>query len=167
MNDKWTKVVNGLSLLVDEAQANWIVEVERLETAKARVELYDQEQRHLCITPGCRNPVVGRLIFAHCEKHLKPYERRWLEEGIESVPGAFRAHVDPANSFMASIDNIVAKKDEDLAEQNVSKKMLALAAARDLVDKTESWEAERRAYLPEWLREKTGTARMMAKFRLW
>lgn len=167
MNNKWTKVVEGLSLLIDEARANWIMEAKRLETAKARVELYELEQRHMCVAPGCRNPVAGQFIFAHCEKHLKPYESRWLEEKIESLPQAFRANVDSTTPLVKSIQEIVAEKDEELATENASKKMLALAAARDLIDKAESCEAERRAYLPAELRERISWTRTLAKGKPW
>ncbi len=167
MNGKWTKVINGLSLLIDEARADWIMEAERLETAKARIELFEREQRHMCVAPGCRNPVVGQFIFAHCEKHLKRYESRWLEEGIESLPQAFRTKVDATHPIVKSAQETLASRDEELAMENATKIQEARAAARDLVDRAESCEAERRAYLPAELRERIETSRARANGRLW
>lgn len=122
-----------LFLLADEALANRIIEAERLKSAEIRLELYDREdsdniwhRRHMCLTPGCRNPVIGKSIFAHCEKHLERYEQRWLEDKLES-----EGWPDP-----------IADEDPDVAGVKQA------IEARDLLKAAHARKLERRAYLP-------------------
>jgi hypothetical protein len=166
MNGRWTKLVERLSLLVDEAQANRVMEAARVEMARARVDLYAQEQRHMCLTPGCRNPVVGEFIFAHCEDHIDSHESRWMEDKIESLPQAFRAKVVSTDPISKLLQDSTAEAEEAHAKENASKKMSALRAAFDLLDKARSYEAERQAFLPPKLLQRIDAARSIANDEL-
>jgi hypothetical protein len=150
----WLTMLRRLSLLADGALANRIVEAERLKTAELRLDLYDREGRHMCLMPGCRNPVVGRLIFAHCERHLESYEQRWLKEEIETKPYERPATDESVHPTVQMARKGLEERDKQLAEQNASKKMDALAEARELLSKAAQDRAERYAYLPAGLRQR-------------
>ncbi len=162
MNGRWTKLAEGLSLLVDEAHANRIMEAARLEMAGARVDLYAAEQRHMCLTPGCRNPVAGNVIFAHCEMHLDSRESEWMEDKIESLPQEFRTRVISTDPILKLFQDSTAESQEARAKENDSKKMAALTAAFELLEKARSFEAERQAYLPPKLLQRIDAARAIA-----
>ncbi len=55
MVSKWIRGLWKLSLLADEALANRILEAERLKSAELRLQLMEREDRHMCLSPGCRN----------------------------------------------------------------------------------------------------------------
>lgn len=159
------KVIKELSVFQDEWLANRIIEVERIKTAEARVELYDSvdsEERHMCITTACRNPVVGQWIFAHCQRHLTSYERRWLEEKIEAG-GTKRPSSSSEHQLVKDMREAIEARDKELVRQNASKKDAALADARDLLEKARSQERERDTYLPPQLLRRVEEARERAE----
>jgi hypothetical protein len=159
------KHLRGLSVLLDESLANQIIEAERIKTAEARLELYDSdasEERHMCITTACRNPVVGRWIFAHCKEHLERYERRWLEEKIEDGGVKRPANDEPVHELVKGFQEAIKSRDKELARQNALKKDAALAEARDLLEKARSQQRERYTYLPPQLLRKIEEARERA-----
>ena len=80
------RTLNTLFLLADEALADRIIKQEFLVSAQRRIWLYEHGERHMCLAPGCRVPVIGRHIFAHCETHLDTSEVRWVKEEIETKP---------------------------------------------------------------------------------
>lgn len=140
-------------LLADEALANRIIEAERLKSAEIRLELYDREdsdniwhRRHMCLTPGCRNPVIGKSIFAHCEKHLARYEQRWLEDKLESE--GWPNSPEDEDRDVEAVKKANEARDKELIQQNASNKMQAIAEARDLLKAARARKLERRAYLP-------------------
>jgi hypothetical protein len=145
------RVLQKLSLFADESLANRIIEAGRLKSAETRIELYERDNRHMCLTPSCRNPVVGKWIFAHCEQHLEQYEKQWLEDKVES-DGMVRQPEDGEHSYVKQARELVEARRKELAQQNAVSKIQALAEARDLINTTRSHEAEREAYLPWKLR---------------
>jgi hypothetical protein len=143
----------GLFLLADEALANRIIEAERLKSAEIRLELYDREdsgniweRRHMCLTPGCRTPVVGTSIFAHCEKHLENYEHRWVEERLESE--VWPSSSEDEHPSIYALRKAIEARDTELINQNASNKTQAVTEARDLLKAAHTRKLERRAYLP-------------------
>ena len=143
------RVLQRLSFLANEALATRIVETERLKSAEARLELYEREDRHMCLTPGCRNSVIGKLIFAHCERHLERYEQQWVESKLELEgrrPPSKDEH--PVNK---TARELTENLDQERIQQNAADKMRALAEARNLLKNALSQKLERRAYLPQIL----------------
>ena len=80
----YMKILTQIDLLASEAVARRILALERLKSAKLRLQLMEQEGKHMCLAPGCRIPVVGQFVFEHCERHLSDIEKRWLKDDIES-----------------------------------------------------------------------------------
>jgi hypothetical protein len=144
------RVLRRLSLFADEALANRIIEAGRLKSAETRIELYERENRHMCLTPGCRNPVVGIWIFAHCEQHLERYEKQWLAEKLESQDVSSPPN-DEEHSIVKQAQKAIEARRKELAQQNASSKMQALADARDLLNGVRVHKLERIAYLPSKL----------------
>jgi hypothetical protein len=148
------RVQKGFATVLDEVAANRIIEVGRIKTAEARVELYEDEQRHMCITPACRNPVIGRWMFAHCQYHLEPYERRWAEEKVEEGGSKGASQNDKEHPIAQKLRELDEEGTKELAQQNASKKIEALAEARELLNKASSQQRERHSYLPVHLLRK-------------
>jgi hypothetical protein len=85
---------------------------------------------------------------------LTAYERRWLEEEIES-PRSDAAPVDKSeHPLVTQINEAVKAKDIELAKENGRKKEQALADARNLLDRASGLASERRVFLPEKLRRR-------------
>ncbi|MHB8390139.1 MAG: hypothetical protein ACYDBH_11220 [Acidobacteriaceae bacterium] len=155
MVDKFIRGLRELSLLADEALANRILEAERLKSAELRLRMIEREDsRHMCLTPGCRNPVVGKWVFGHCMSHLEPYERRWLEEKIESPQPDPPPKDESEHPIVRKAKEVIEARDIVLAKEIALKKKKALADARELLDKVRGLELERRAFLPEKLRRR-------------
>ena len=152
MDIKWIRGLREVSLLADEALANRILEAERLKTAELRLQLIEREGRHMCITPGCRKPVVGRQLFEHCEQHLKPWEQRWLDEDVESPDWRPKPKDESEHPAVSGMKDIVRAKDEKLVKEIAARKEKALADANDLLERAYGLESERSAYLPHKLR---------------
>jgi hypothetical protein len=161
-----SRVLKRLYVFQDEWLANRIIEAERIKTAEARLELYDSDdskELHMCITTACRNPVVGRWIFAHCEQHLTSYERRWLEEKIEDGGVTRPLADDSVHPLAKDFQEAIKSRDKELVIQNASKKDAALAEARDLLEKARSQQRERDNYLPRQLLRRVEEARERAE----
>jgi len=154
MINKLIRCLRELSLLADEALANRILDAERLKSAELRLRLIEREDRHMCLTPGCRNPVVGKWVFEHCGRHLKPYERRWLDEDIESPRADPPPKNDSEHPLVSQAKKLLEARDLELVREIAVRKEKALADARDLLDKANGLESERRAFLPEKLRRR-------------
>jgi hypothetical protein len=86
-------MLEKLRLVADEQIAQRIIETQKLAWTTARVDLYKEEEKHLCSKLGCLRPVTGALIFQHCNEHLDMFEEEWFKGGIEAeiqaaiVPG--------------------------------------------------------------------------------
>lgn len=155
MDSRLTRGLRELSLITDEALANRILEAERLKSAELRLQMIGREDsRHMCLTPGCRNPVVGKWVFGHCESHLEPYERRWLEEEIESPQPDPPLKDELEHPIVRKAKEVIEARDIELAKEIALKKEKALADARELLGKVRGLELERRAFLPEKLRRR-------------
>lgn len=155
MDSKLIRGLRELSLVTDEALANRILEAERLKSAELRLQMIGREDsRHMCLTPGCRNPVVGKWVFGHCETHLEPYEQRWLQEKIESPQPDPPLKDESEHPIVRKAKEVIEARDIELAKDIALKKEKALADARELLDKAHVLESERRAFLPEKLRRR-------------
>jgi hypothetical protein len=142
------RALQRLSLFADETLANRIIEAGRLKSAETRIELYEQEnRRHMCLTPSCRNPVAGKWAFAHCEQHLERYEQRWLDDKFESQDVSSPPK-NEEHSAVKQLRQVIEARNTELVQQNASNKMQALAEARNLLNNTHSHKLERKAYLP-------------------
>jgi hypothetical protein len=130
------------------------LEAERLKSAELRLQLIEREDRHMCLAPGCRNPVAGKWVFAHCELHLKPWEEDWLKEDIESPSWKPAPKDDSEHPYVTELKKIREVREAELAKENGLRKEKALADARDLLDKAHALELERRAFIPEKLRRR-------------
>jgi len=114
----------------------------------------EREDRHMCLSPGCRNAVVGKWVFAHCERHLKSWEERWLKEDIESPSWKPAPKDDSEHPSVTQAKRAIEARDTELAKENGLRKEKALADARDLLDKAHALELARRAFVPEKLRRR-------------
>jgi hypothetical protein len=142
------RMLQEMSLMANESLADRTIQRERLKAARARVTLYDDESRHMCLKTGCREPVAGKQIFAHCERHLKQWEQGWFKENAESV-GVSRVSQDEATHPVVRVaQQSIESRKQELIKQNVESKFNALADARALLETNRSLEEERRAFLP-------------------
>jgi hypothetical protein len=156
------RMLREISYLVDEALADRIIEAERIKTAEMRVELYEREavgeEVHMCLMPGCRKPVFGKLIFAHCETHFKPWEKRWREEKRESKDWKRPVMDDSDTPASLAAQRAIDSRDTELIMENVRKKNEALTEARNLLNKAYAEKSERWAYLPRMLQKRLDNA---------
>ena len=108
----------------------------------------------MCLMPGCRNPVAGKLLFEHWELHLKPWERRWLDEDIESPNWIPPPKDDSEHPMTTQLKEALEVRDKELVKEIFLRKEKALADANELIEKARGLESERRAFLPEKLRRR-------------
>jgi hypothetical protein len=148
------QALDALSLLADEALADRILEEERIESAVRRVGLYDREGCHMCLMAGCRAPAVGKHVFAHCERHLDPWEKRWIEEEIETKPYAPPKQDQSEHPSVRSARELGEARSVQLAKENAENKIKALSEAVELLAADRRRIAERRAFLPQALRKR-------------
>lgn len=142
------RLLQRLSLFADEALANRIIEAERIKSAEVRLELYEHEDRHMCLRPSCRNPVAGKWIFAHCEQHLEPYEQQWLDEKLESPDRHTPSEDASEHPTVTLLKKTIADQRAERVQQNASSKMQALTEARNLLAHANAQRLERLGYLP-------------------
>ncbi len=90
MVSKWIRGLWKLSLLADEALANRILEAERLKSAELRLQLMEREDRHMCLSPGCRN--AEHPSVTQDKAHALELERRAF------VPEKLRRRIKENNS---------------------------------------------------------------------
>jgi hypothetical protein len=145
------RTLNTLFLLADEALADRMINEERLASAERRVWLYEHGERHMCLAPACRTPVIGRLIFAHCEAHLDKWEMRWAEEEIETKPYTPPAKDPSEHPATRVIREATEARDLELVKTNAENKRRALSDAYDLLAADLRRVKERRAFLPQAL----------------
>lgn len=145
------RTLNTLFLLADEALADRVIKEERLASAERRVSLYENGGRHMCLTPACRTPVIGRHIFAHCEAHLEKWEKCWVEEEVETKPYTAPV-VDPTEHPAIRVAREAGEaRDLELAKTNGENKRKALSDAYDLLAADLRTVKERRAFVPQEL----------------
>jgi hypothetical protein len=149
MSHNLMRALEALSLIADEAAAQRIIEHQRLCSAEHRLWLIETKDRHMCLTPGCRKPVVGKLIFAHCERHLEKWEKRWLEEEVETKP--YTPPEQDEHPLVRASRELLEKRDSELVQLNVEKKEKAIKDANDLIESYRHKRGERAAYLPKAL----------------
>ncbi len=153
----------GLSTLADEALAERIIRSERIKRATARVELYEEKDQHLCLDPTCLNPVVGRAIFGHCERHLEPWERNWLQDDVEKK--GIQQPRDPSDHPLTTqIRKSIEDRTLELIEQIALDKKRALDDARSLMAREKIDRRERSAWLPRGLDERLEAQRSLRNF---
>lgn len=141
-----------LDLLALEAVALKILEAERLKTAELRLALIEREGKHMCLAPACRLPVVGKHVFAHCERHLTALEKQWLEDDIEA-PHWRRPSDDPSeHPAVRDVRLLSEKREVEVAREMAEQKEKAIAEARDLIETNQRIHQERSAFLPSKLR---------------
>ena len=141
-----------IDLLASEAVANKILDAERLKSAELRLELLEREDKHMCLAPACRMPVVGKYVFEHCNIHLSALEKRWLEEDIES-PNWKRPADDPSEH--PSVKELrLAREGRELqiSKDIAERKERAIVEARELIEKNRRLNQERSSFLPAKLR---------------
>ncbi|QNI30527.1 hypothetical protein H7849_15400 [Alloacidobacterium dinghuense] len=136
--------LRNLLYLADQASANYIIEVKRLQEAERRITMHERQDTHMCLEAGCGKPVVGKLMFAHCEAHLDSYEKRWFKEDIESSPA-------PLPETKSRFDQIFEELEKEHAGKLVQLREQALAEAYKTVSTFWSARRERRRLLPEAL----------------
>ncbi len=105
-------------------------EIAQLWWAQARAVTYERDQRHLCLEFNCREVVVGEA-FAHCNRHLAKFERRWMETGIDPahlLASASSSGHNPAFGVRSYLERRHARR-------NAVNKKRALKHARSLLDR--------------------------------
>jgi hypothetical protein len=141
------QALHALSLLADEALADQIQE-ERTESALRRVGLYDREGRHMCLMAGCRAAVVGKHVFAHCERHLDPWEKQWIDEEIETKPYSSPKQDQSEHPSVRGARERAEARNVQLAKENAENKIKALSEAMGLLAADRRRMGERRAFSP-------------------
>ncbi|WP_148210033.1 hypothetical protein [Candidatus Korobacter versatilis] len=144
-------LVQALTLVACEAVAARIVEAERHKSASQRVALFRTGRRHMCLHPSCRHPVVGEVIFGHCEKHLDDRERRWVAEDFENNG---RPQLKSVHSVTVGLDRMLQEIDDENIKLFQELKDSALVEANRLLDERRVQELEREKYLPVSLRNR-------------
>ena len=125
--------LNHFQYLADLAAAEYIITAKRIKTAEKRIELWRNQQKHMCMERGCDQPVVGKQIFLHCSRHLDDQETRWLKENVEQR-GFEAVHSGPLGKAFLPLE-IAA------AQENSARKEIVLSDAFKL---SESFWEERR-----------------------
>jgi hypothetical protein len=137
--------LSDLQYLADRTAADYILQVQRMKAARKRTEMYESLGLHMCLYEGlyegCENPVVGKSIFAHCEIHLEDFEKRWLEEDVETHGFAGREK-HPLDSAFQGLE-------KGSMEDAIRKKRESLDAAYRIVEEFWNKQKERRRYLPK------------------
>lgn len=143
------RLLHGLYVMADDALADRIIKSERIKRAQARIELYEGHEQHMCLHPVCPNPVAGKWIFGHCERHLTTYERNWLQEEFETK-GLESTSDETEHPTVSYLRKLNAEQRLELVKQLAERKKQALADARLLVEAARLEADERRA----WMRTK-------------
>ena len=146
----------------DRALADRIIQAGRLNLAEARVGLYQQERRHMCLKPCCRKPVVGESIFAHCADHLSGYEKNWLqniqhlgsEERFIELEGAIPKEEPLDHRLVAALDNVERESFKRLIGEHCADHGKALGDANRFIKSFYLEKAERNAILPAQLKRR-------------
>jgi hypothetical protein len=140
-----TDRLSDLLYIADRAAAEYIIEVQRMKTARKRTQMYQSRELHMCLHEGlyegCENPVVGKAIFAHCEIHLDDTEKKWLEEDVETH-GFSRREERPLSKAFETLEI-------DHIKESQQKKEIALNEAFKIVKEFWKMFKERRRYLPK------------------
>jgi hypothetical protein len=133
--------LSDLQYLADRTAADYIIQVQRMKTARKRTEMYQSLGRHMCLYEDCTNPVIGKKIFAHCEVHLEDVEKRWREEDIETQGFAGREK--------HPLDSVFQGSEIASMEDAMKEKTAALDAAFAIESEFWNKRKERRRYLPK------------------
>lgn len=152
--DKQTEIqllatLEKVRLVADEQIAQKLIEIEKFRLARARVKLHKEEGKDMCTTLGCREAVVGTLIFSHCGMHFSPWERQWFEQGREAEVLQLRTnadHLDPIKLWAGSSGKLLFES----GLMQIAKSELArlLTDAKASVKDYQSASWERHSLLP-------------------
>ncbi len=138
----------------DQMVAERLMQAGRLDWAEDRVALWQREQRHMCLATGCRKPVAGKMIFAHCEEHLDKWEQGWWKDRAEDQIGTGEWPKISKHPISKIFDEHFAELDKDAIQQRIEMKDTALTAAYALLKQSDVDGMERKAFLPLHLRRK-------------
>lgn len=81
--------------------------------------MWETKKQHMCLQHRCDQSVLGKKVFAHCQKHLDPFEKRMAENDVESqgLDVLFDSVFDEAfrSVVMGDIERNIKDKEEALS----------------------------------------------------